>query len=374
MWRRGVRARGLSQQRRHRVVRVEPHELAAGEPPHRRIADAEPVRPAPVPERRDDRGAHAPEPPVPGLAPAQLRDRRRQAVAQALLDGAARAREAAQEGVDRDAARLRPAGMAAHPVGQHRQQRRPGLQRSERILLVGARALPSPAGRLPSRRHRVRALHRGGAAWTFGRRDGKGRTGPRRSERCATAPDRILTTHVGSLPRPQELIEAFVAEDRGMAIDRASYEATLREAVDRVVARQVALGIDIVDDGEFSKRGFAVYANERLEGLEARPKPRGIPWAGSREALAFPEFYEATPAARRGLARPLGRDGLRRAGPLQGPGAARPRPRQPPRRRRRPRRGGGVRAGDLPGRRRGQPDERALFLGTTRSSTPSPTR
>ena len=106
--------------------------------------------------------------------------------------------------------------------------------------------------------------------------------------------DRILTTHVGSLPRPQELIEAFVAEDRGMAIDRAAYEATLREAVDGVVARQVALGIDIVDDGEFSKRGFAVYANERLEGLEFRPKPRATPWAGSREALAFPEFYEAT--------------------------------------------------------------------------------
>ena len=106
--------------------------------------------------------------------------------------------------------------------------------------------------------------------------------------------DRILTTHVGSLPRPQELIEAFVAEDRGVAIDRAAYEAALREAVDDVVGRQVALGIDIVDDGEFSKRGFAVYANERLEGLEFRPKPRGTPWAGSREALAFPEFYAAT--------------------------------------------------------------------------------
>ena len=106
--------------------------------------------------------------------------------------------------------------------------------------------------------------------------------------------DRILTTHVGSLPRPQKLIEAFVAEDRGVAIDRAAYEATLREAVGDAVARQVALGIDIVDDGEFSKRGFAVYANERLEGLEFRPKPRGTPWAGSREALAFPEFYAAT--------------------------------------------------------------------------------
>ena len=104
--------------------------------------------------------------------------------------------------------------------------------------------------------------------------------------------DRILTTHVGSLPRPPALIEAIAAEDRGVAIDRAAYEATLKEAVAEVVARQASLGIDIVDDGEFSKRGFSVYVNERLAGYEARPKPRGIPWDGSREALAFPAFYE----------------------------------------------------------------------------------
>ena len=106
--------------------------------------------------------------------------------------------------------------------------------------------------------------------------------------------DRILTTHVGSLPRPPALIEAIVAQDRGVAIDRDAYEATLKAAVVEVVAKQVALGVDIVDDGEFSKRGFSVYANERLAGYEARPKPLGVPWAGSREALAFPEFYEAT--------------------------------------------------------------------------------
>ena len=105
--------------------------------------------------------------------------------------------------------------------------------------------------------------------------------------------ERILTTHVGSLPRPPELIAAFVAEDRGVALDREAYETVLMGAVDGVVARQVSLGIDVVDDGEFSKRGFAVYANERLDGLEFRPKARGTPWAGSREALAFPEFYEA---------------------------------------------------------------------------------
>ena len=105
--------------------------------------------------------------------------------------------------------------------------------------------------------------------------------------------ERILTTHVGSLPRPPRLVDAIVAEDRGVAIDRGAYDAELKAAVDDVVARQAALGIDIVDDGEFSKRGFAVYANERLAGYEARPRERGIPWGGSREALAFPEFYGA---------------------------------------------------------------------------------
>ncbi len=105
---------------------------------------------------------------------------------------------------------------------------------------------------------------------------------------------RTLTTHVGSLPRPSRLVDVILAEDRGVAIDRDAFEAELKAAVDDVVARQAALGIDVVDDGEFSKRGFAVYANERLTGYEARPRERGIPWGGSREALAFPEFYGAS--------------------------------------------------------------------------------
>lgn len=105
---------------------------------------------------------------------------------------------------------------------------------------------------------------------------------------------RTLTTHVGSLPRPSRLVDVILAEDRGVAIDRDAFEAELKAAVDDVVARQAALGIDIVDDGEFSKRGFAVYANERLAGYEARPRERGIPWGGSREALAFPDFYGAS--------------------------------------------------------------------------------
>ncbi len=104
--------------------------------------------------------------------------------------------------------------------------------------------------------------------------------------------ERILTTHVGSLPRPPELIEAMVAEDRGEPVERDEHDATLKSAVAAVVARQVGLGIDCVSDGEFSKRGFAVYAHERLGGLTPSDRNRPSPWAGSREAISFPEFYE----------------------------------------------------------------------------------
>jgi 5-methyltetrahydropteroyltriglutamate--homocysteine methyltransferase len=104
--------------------------------------------------------------------------------------------------------------------------------------------------------------------------------------------DRILTTHVGSLPRSPELIEAMVAEDRGELVDRQEYDTTLKRAVAGIVAKQVALGIDCVSDGEFSKRGFAVYAHERLGGLTPSDRNRPSPWAESRESLAFPEFYE----------------------------------------------------------------------------------
>ncbi len=104
--------------------------------------------------------------------------------------------------------------------------------------------------------------------------------------------ERILVTHVGSLPRPPELIEALVAAERGQPLDAAEYDARLKKAVNTVVKKQVELGIDIVDDGEMSKRGFAVYVNERLGGYTTGDKPRPYVWAGTREALDFPEFYE----------------------------------------------------------------------------------
>ena len=70
--------------------------------------------------------------------------------------------------------------------------------------------------------------------------------------------DRILTTHVGSLPRPAELIEIMIAQDKGETVDAAGFETKLKNAVGEVVRKQVELGVDVIDDGEFSKRGFAV--------------------------------------------------------------------------------------------------------------------
>ena len=103
--------------------------------------------------------------------------------------------------------------------------------------------------------------------------------------------DRMHTTHVGSLPRPNSLIEFMIAEDNGDSFDEAAFESTLSEAVTDVVKHQKQLGIDCVSDGEFSKRGFAVYAHERLDGLEPTGRARPSPWEISREADDFPGFY-----------------------------------------------------------------------------------
>ena len=104
--------------------------------------------------------------------------------------------------------------------------------------------------------------------------------------------DRILTTHVGSLPRPADLLDVVQAKEAGKPIDARAHAARLREAVAEVVRKQIDLGIDIVDDGEYGKPSFVSYVNERLGGFEFdREVPRQSPWAGSREAKSFPEFY-----------------------------------------------------------------------------------
>jgi 5-methyltetrahydropteroyltriglutamate--homocysteine methyltransferase len=112
--------------------------------------------------------------------------------------------------------------------------------------------------------------------------------------------DRILTTHVGSLPRPADLLDVVQAQEQGKPVDAQAHATRLRAAVGEIVRKQIELGIDIVDDGEFGKPSFVSYVNERLGGFEADTEvPRGSPWANSREAKSFPEFYAEGHAAAR---------------------------------------------------------------------------
>src|SRR3569832_2149615 len=107
-----------------------------------------------------------------------------------------------------------------------------------------------------------------------------------------TSADRILTTHVGSLPRPAALLALSAAKQRGEAVDEAGYRARVTEAVAAIVKKQAGLGIDVVSDGEMSKPSFITYINDRLGGFETDSADRNqSPWAGSREVEAFPDFY-----------------------------------------------------------------------------------
>jgi 5-methyltetrahydropteroyltriglutamate--homocysteine methyltransferase len=104
--------------------------------------------------------------------------------------------------------------------------------------------------------------------------------------------DRILTTHVGSLPRPADLLDVVEAKEQGKPIDTKAHAAQLTGAVKDIVRKQVELGIDIIDDGEYGKPSFVSYVNDRLGGFEVdKAAPRRSSWADSREARSFPEFY-----------------------------------------------------------------------------------
>jgi 5-methyltetrahydropteroyltriglutamate--homocysteine methyltransferase len=112
--------------------------------------------------------------------------------------------------------------------------------------------------------------------------------------------DRIITTHAGSLPRPADLLEIMTSEAAEKGGKAVPHAGRLREAVKEIVNRQIELGIDVIDDGEFGKPSFVSYVNERLGGFEPDPQgSRQNPWAGSREAKSFPEFYAAAASAAR---------------------------------------------------------------------------
>ena len=79
--------------------------------------------------------------------------------------------------------------------------------------------------------------------------------------------DRILTTHVGSLPRPADLLAFLEAREAGQPIDGAAFAGRLAAAVEEAVAKQIAAGIDSVCDGEQSKISYTFYVRHRLAGV-----------------------------------------------------------------------------------------------------------
>jgi len=79
--------------------------------------------------------------------------------------------------------------------------------------------------------------------------------------------DRFLTTHTGSLPRPDDLIRMMYAKEEGVPVDRAVLSARVRAAVAEVVKKQADAGVDIINDGELSKQSYATYIKDRLNGF-----------------------------------------------------------------------------------------------------------
>ncbi len=101
------------------------------------------------------------------------------------------------------------------------------------------------------------------------------------------ATDRILTTHVGSLPRSRAVTDLIFAQERGDALDAANFEHVIGEAVNACVAKQVEAGVDLVSDGEMSKISYATYIKDRITGFDA-DSPRTVP----ADLEAFPTFLQ----------------------------------------------------------------------------------
>jgi 5-methyltetrahydropteroyltriglutamate--homocysteine methyltransferase len=106
-----------------------------------------------------------------------------------------------------------------------------------------------------------------------------------------TSTNRILTTHVASLPRPPALLGLLRAKMAGQPYDEAAMSEQVRSAVDAVVRRQANIGIDVVSDGEMSKPSFLAYVRERLTGVRTTDETVGFYLEGSREFKTYAEHY-----------------------------------------------------------------------------------
>ncbi|MCX5733066.1 MAG: cobalamin-independent methionine synthase II family protein [candidate division NC10 bacterium] len=99
---------------------------------------------------------------------------------------------------------------------------------------------------------------------------------------------RILTTHTGSLPRSPELQELLRAKQEQRPVDNAMFDAAVRKRVAEVVAQQVNLGLDVINDGEQGRESYVLYVRDRLTGFEGERRIRSWP---SLDRADFPEFF-----------------------------------------------------------------------------------
>jgi len=107
-----------------------------------------------------------------------------------------------------------------------------------------------------------------------------------------TSTNRILTTHVGSLPRPPDLFDMLTVEDQNQPHDAAALEARVTEAVKDVVAKQVACGVDIVSDGDMGKISYTFYVKHRLSNIDPAPPPgaKTPKENANQDVIEHPEF------------------------------------------------------------------------------------
>jgi len=104
--------------------------------------------------------------------------------------------------------------------------------------------------------------------------------------------ERILTTHVGSLARPTDLLETMRDKENGQPYDEQRFQEQVREAVAEIVRHQAEVGLDVVADGEMGKVNFVTYVAERLSGFEKVPGRSSFSPSWQRELDMFPGYYQ----------------------------------------------------------------------------------
>src|SRR2546421_5490211 len=100
--------------------------------------------------------------------------------------------------------------------------------------------------------------------------------------------ERFLTTHTGSLPRPEDLIRMMYAKEEGVPVDAEALARRVAAAVEEVVRKQADAGVDIVNDGEMSKPSYATYIKDRLNGF-----------GGTRNTFVYPDIVDFPNLAQR---------------------------------------------------------------------------